>query len=267
MTSKKAKLIERVKERIATGEDLPSYFKLNEKNQYIGWVSNLAVHVPPTKQHLLKLDLHEAKDRFILFALAGAWSYTGHWESGAYFAVYLKDTSAAWTTDDWQNEGFVRSQIDEARKWCKKLARELGRKKARSFRNEFLDTTRLLAKNWKNIQDELDEASQSSDWEKFADDLGKLKILNYSTKSMSVKIPFILRELRCQGIYENIPGTLCCVADSRVCRVYREVFDDPLPVDKLKASARIYKDWGDWYDLPAFALTGPRDLEVDLSVK
>ena len=193
----KAEIIEKVKQYVYTNRNaLPSYFRINEDKQYLGWVSKLAVGLDGKKD---SLDLAQEKDLFILFALAGAWSHTGPWENGAYFAAYLKNS-------DWTIVNFLRN----------------------------------------------------------------LKILKHGEKALRIKIPFILREMRCQKLYSNIPGELCCIADQRVKEAYESLFGKNLPTDYLKASAEIYKDWGDLYDMPLFSLvvdkkTGKRDLELDLA--
>ena len=69
---------------------------------------------------------------------------------------------------------------------------------------------------------------------------------------MKIKIPFILRELRCQKIYSNIDGEYYCVADERVRKAYKSLRKE-LPTNYLEASSKIYKDFGDLYDIPAFA--------------
>lgn len=88
--------------------------------------------------------------------------------------------------------------------------------------------------------------------------------LGSGTKRMLMKIPLILRELRCQGIHSAIPGEYCCVPDARVIDSAKKL-GIKLPTastfDRLKAgSAKIYMLFGDLYDLPLFAF---EDLPKD----
>ncbi|MFO7815125.1 MAG: hypothetical protein R6V14_05250 [Halanaerobiales bacterium] len=74
---------------------------------------------------------------------------------------------------------------------------------------------------------------------------------------MRIKIPLILRELRCQNIYKDIPGKYCCVPDARVKNAAQQL-NIKLPYinsisNLLKASGVIYKHFGDLYDIPLFA--------------
>ena len=78
------------------------------------------------------------------------------------------------------------------------------------------------------------------------------------SKKMSIKIPLILRELRCQNIYDNIPGEFCCVADKRVVDASKKI-GIKLPYvtrttnNLIKVSTIIYELFGDLYDIPLFA--------------
>lgn len=262
----KAEIIEKVKQYVYTNRNaLPSYFRINEDKQYLGWVSKLAVGLDGKKD---SLDLAQEKDLFILFALAGAWSHTGPWENGAYFAAYLKNSD--WTIEEWKSDAFCEKKASEAKKWAEDVSQQATTRRLLSFREEFCDTTHRLAMVWDDVKTALASAQQSADWLSFVNFLRNLKILKHGEKALRIKIPFILREMRCQKLYSNIPGELCCIADQRVKEAYESLFGKNLPTDYLKASAEIYKDWGDLYDMPLFSLvvdkmTGKRDLEVDLA--
>ena len=77
----KAEIIEKVKQYVYTNRNaLPSYFRINEDKQYLGWVSKLAVGLDGKKD---SLDLAQEKDLFILFALAGARAYASDPKTGS----------------------------------------------------------------------------------------------------------------------------------------------------------------------------------------
>ncbi|MDC1105131.1 hypothetical protein OAT16_00400 [Prolixibacteraceae bacterium] len=93
--------------------------------------------------------------------------------------------------------------------------------------------------------------------------LREIKGLGVGDKKMLIKIPLILRELRCQGIYNNISGKLCCVPDARVYDATKELQIN-LPVTNslrsLKDSSEvIYELFGNLYDLPLFAYFDLKD--------
>lgn len=89
--------------------------------------------------------------------------------------------------------------------------------------------------------------------------------LGAGKNKMRIRIPLILRELRCQKIYNNIPGEICCVPDVRV-KISSKEIGIMLPhissIDNLlKASKIIYDNFGDLYDIPLFAY---EDVKKDI---
>lgn len=247
---------------------LPVYFGINDKGQYIGWVSKISVNFDRENLDLKdSLNLTDEKDLFILFALAGAWSHSGQWENGAYFALYLKNSD--WEILDWESHEFSVKQQMKANYWVNSVSSRADGGK-RSFRKEFCDTTHRLAKEWHSIKTALKFSEQLSEWGCFVCYLKNLKIIDNGKKTMDVKIHFILRELRCQGVYKNIPGALCCVADTRVREFYEKLFENTgdkeakLARDSILASNQIYQDWGDLYDLPPFSFVLDKNNEFTL---
>ncbi len=81
--------------------------------------------------------------------------------------------------------------------------------------------------------------------------------LGVGRNKMLIKITLILRELRCQKIYDNISGNLCCVPDARVYDSCQEIGIHMPKTNNLEnlitSSSKIYKLFGDLYDLPLFA--------------
>lgn len=101
----------------------------------------------------------------------------------------------------------------------------------------------------------------------FVDCISSMKGLGAGERTMKIKISLILRELRIQNIYQNIPGKWCCVPDSRVIKAAKsDIFAIDLPnycttiPAVLKASERIYNLFTDLYDLPLFAFKDIEDL-------
>lgn len=110
-----------------------------------------------------------------------------------------------------------------------------------------------MAQNWLQIKSKLKDAYISNNWKLFIDYLSSIEGLGSGKKRMRIKIPLILRELKCQNIYNNIDGKYCCVADERVRKTYIEYFSKKLPLNYLKASEIIWNDFGELYDIPLFA--------------
>ena len=91
----------------------------------------------------------------------------------------------------------------------------------------------------------------------FIDYISEIKGLGAGDKRMKIKIPLILRELRCQGVYKNIPGKFCCVPDIRAIDTAKAIGISGLRSNTInammKSSEIIYKNFGDLYDIPLFA--------------
>ena len=121
-----------------------------------------------------------------------------------------------------------------------------------AFRKDIYNSVNKLALNWYDIKSKMKQADLLSNWQIFIDYLSGIEGLGAGNKKMRIKIPLILRELRCQNIYNNIDGKYCCVADERVRNAYKSL-GKKLPVSYLKASEIIYNDFGDLYDIPPFA--------------
>ena len=114
-----------------------------------------------------------------------------------------------------------------------------------------------LGNSWNDIYKKLNENHTERDWRQFAVYMNSIQGLGYGNKAMLIKIPLILRELRCQKVFDNIPGKYCCVADSRVKEAFKIItcknFYTSNIDNVLKASEKIYADYGDLYDIPLFA--------------
>ena len=207
----------------------------------------------------MSLDLYKEEDLFLLFVLASAWSRTGQWENAAFFTTYLK-IKEKYHLDQWRDEVFVNCEMTEKDKnavWIVSECSGVVPRKKVCFRKDLYASVVVIAKNWNMIKEKLELAECLKDYSLFIDYLASLDGLGTGQKRMRIKIPLILRELRCQGIYPDIPGELCCVPDERVKAASKELGIE-LPtinsIDSLfKASAIIYQQFGDLYDIPLFA--------------
>lgn len=127
-----------------------------------------------------------------------------------------------------------------------------------SFRKDIFTSVHIFAEEWESILFELNSASCSGNYVSFMEHLRDIKGLGVGSKRLCIKIPLILRELRCQNVYKDIPGELCCVPDERVKSAAKELgFSMPSLTNNLSSlitvSRAIYKHFGDLYDIPLFA--------------
>ena len=243
------------------------YVNIYSNGNYAGWVSDFHIVDKQTGKSVC-LNLACPQDRFILFAIASCWSRSGAWENGAYFGAYLKSLHEDPFTY-WMDKNKIAEEKEKSSKVAEQIEQNGGLKprKKVAFRSDFYDSLEVLAKNWESIEKSLKNSERQNDYMIFIDCISSMKGLGAGKRTMKIKIPLILRELRIQNIYENIPGKWCCVPDSRVIKAAKsDIFAIDLPnycttiPAVLKASERIYNLFTDLYDLPLFAFNDIEDL-------
>lgn len=223
-----------------------SYINLDKKGCYKGWVCDFRLKHKPTNQQL-GLDLSKENDLFLLFVLASSWSKTGPWENALFFTSYLKV--------NYDISKVLRREtkiIPDKFEFVEEDYIGIKARKTVFFRKDFYDSVEVLIDNWDDIKKVLQISEKVSNWKVFIEYISHLNGLGTGNNNMKIKIPFVLRELRCQKIYSNIDGKYCCVVDERVKKAYKSM-TKTLPKDYLEASNVLYKQFGDLYDIPAFA--------------
>lgn len=239
--------------------DLP-YINLIEndksfcKYSYKGWVDNFYLRDVKSNS-IVRLDLRKEKDLFLLFVLASSWSKNTRWENAVFFVtnfILMDDFSIS----DWSNEDFLNEKIACRSKDCFDIQTKVQGLCSRiklSFKSDFYPSVKVLADSWENIKAQLEYSSRTANWIAFIDYMYTIEGLGTGKKKMRIKIPLLLRELRCQNIFNNIDGKYCCVADKRVREAYNTYLNKGLPGNYLKASEVIWNDFGELYDIPPFA--------------
>lgn len=234
------------------------YSNLSENNIYLGWVSNFQIKF--SDGTFMSLDLKEENDLFLLFVLAITWSRTGPWENAAFFTTYLKHNKKN-NLEYWIQKENIGSEVFNRKISANsiiKIVSGVNPRKKISFRKDIFESIHILSNQWDKIKSELLSSSFSGNYIPFINFMRNLDGLAGSSRKMSIKIPLILRELRCQNIYRNIPGEFCCVADARVVRAAKDL-GIRLPTvtrttnNLINVSTIIYELFGDLYDLPLFA--------------
>jgi len=262
------KIIEILIDKLYENKEKYNYINLKSKNEYAGWVTNFNLKL--IDGQTMCLDLTNEQDLFLLFVLAIAWSRTGPWENAAYFVTYLKVRKLD-SVEFWLNEENVSNEEKNrnisANTVLSYIAEAKTRKKI-SFRKDIYKSIHLLAKNWINIKISLAMSNKTGEYKSFMYFMRNIEGLGVKNRKMFIKIPLILRELRCQNIYENIPGNFCCVPDARVKDACKELQIKlptlTLEIDSLiKVSSVIYDYFGNLYDLPLFAY---QDIKEQLVV-
>jgi len=250
---------------VIKNKDKLSYINLNENNEYRGWTYDFNITLANGKN--MNLDLSQEKDLFLLFVLASSWSKTGPWENAAFFTTYLK-ISQKDKVELWLDNDFVQDEINKSAQSSKsivKLCNGVVPRKKVSFRKDYYASIKVIAENWSEIKNKLDTSNIENNYRIFIDYISKLEGLGAGKNKMRIKIPLILRELRCQKIYDNIPGELCCVPDERVKTSSKEIgiiMPHINTMDSLlKASKIIYDNFGELYDIPLFAY---EDVKEDI---
>jgi len=242
-------------------EQLP-YANIGSKNEYLGWVNDFKLK--DLNNNKIILDLKKENDLFLLFVLAVVWSRTGQWENSAFFVSYLKvsgkDSVSFWAYDTNYLEESDKRKIN-AERIFNQLSGIIPRKKI-NFREDIFNSIHLLANKWSEILLKLNESEKENNYNIFISFIRNIEGLGVGNKKIMIKIPLILRELRCQNIYSNIPGEYCCVPDARVIDTCKEIgisISNATSLEYLlRSSTKIYSLFGDLYDLPLFAY---EDLE------
>lgn len=233
------------------------YANLNKECQYVGWVSDF--RLINLNKEIISLNLKDEGDMFLLFVLAVVWSRTGPWENSAFFVAYLKVKgigNAAYWADLNNSKKEENARLESVKLIICSVNGIRSRKKI-SFRKDIFDSINVLAQNWEDINGSLALSEQQRDYKIFMKFIRDIEGLGVGRKKILIKIPLILRELRCQNIYKDIPGELCCVPDARVYDTCKEI-GIKLPITNslenlILSSSKIYQLFGDLYDLPLFA--------------
>ena len=250
-------MIDRLKEAVIENKGVIPYINLNDENKYKGWTHNFGIKLP--NNEYMKLNLENEGDLFLLFVLASSWSKTGQWENAAFFTTYLKHNDkhklGLWLDDD-----FINNEIQNRKKNASQFTSICSGVKPRrkvSFRKDYFSSVRKLLAEWDNIKKSLEQSELEGDYKIFINYISNVRGLGAGKNKMRIKIPLILRELRCQNVYSDISGKYCCVPDARVKKSAQQL-KIKLPYinsisNLLKASGVIYKHFGDLYDIPLFA--------------
>lgn len=240
-------------------KNLP-YINLDRNGNYSGWISDF--HIVNKHTHIpMRLDLSLENDLFVLFALASCWSRTGQWENSACFAVYLKMAHKDYV-QYWKDSTVIEQEKCLRHDSVKLVSKNYAMAKSGSkiaFRSDFYDSMKVLADSWCGILDSLERSEITNDYHIFISHISNIPGLGARSNKMKIKIPLLLREMRIQNVYKNIPGKWCCVPDSRVREAaISDLFNISLPINAtmqsvLKSSEIIYNLFGDLYDIPLFA--------------
>ena len=269
-------------EKCKTDEHIKKYVegRLDKYGNYTGWVGSKNLS---NEKNSLVLELSEDNDQFLLYCLASAWSASGQWENAAVLIYTIKNHCPDLSSPlAWRDEKKLEESKNEAIKQLKIHSSEhtemfAARKKA-TPRGDIYPAFKEIARKWVEIKALMDAAEETCEWEPFVHTLKNMTGLAPGNKCLNIKIPLILRELRCQKIYHSIPGELCCVPDQRVLNAIKYLkrhpyYDSncglkayrPASARSLIASSKaIYKNFGDLYDLPLFSAA---DMYTELTVE
>lgn len=258
--------------RAASDNNLPYVIgRLDQDDKYTGWVNPALKSSNPT----LSLDLNRDNERFLLFCLASAWSASGQWENAATLVYTIKhDLYELTFPNAWVQESATEKLRSLTQVATTRNSSLFNPRKKIHIREDVFPAFRNIALKWVQINEQMRAASQTADWENFIYQLRDIEGLapGFTSKghgkALLIKIPLILRELRCQNIFQNIPGELCCVPDQRVIDAVKALQKQPgyphrcrlksyrpsTPQLLIASSKAIYEHFGDLYDLPLFAL-------------
>lgn len=240
--------------------------RLDDQKRYMGWVGN---QDDTSTYKTLKLNLNQPNDQFLLYCLASAWSASGQWENAATLIYAMKTSNSELSCPTaWSSDRFEKSRSEAQENFYKNKDIFQPRRKVNKPREDIFPAIRELAIRWNYIQNLMLLANENSAWESFVFEIREIKGLAPGNRCLNIKIPLILRELRCQNIFDNIPGGLCCVPDARVIDAIKYLkikgrlqkdcnLSTCRPSDAktlIRFSKAIYTIYGDLYDIPLFAV-------------
>lgn len=250
-------------------EKLIAHFKeaypdlVTSSGTYCGWVSNF--HGATYDGQSVGWDLNTPEDRFALYCLASAWSRSGRWEGPVRLALAMSIEDGEfrdprfWAKED---AGRLNEALTDLIDRGGRLAAIRDARNA-SARIDCAASFKVIGEQFDFIEETVERLRLGMDGP--AETVKRLRSVSgtgYGDRTWRIKIPLILRELRCAG-WTEIPNSCCCVPDARVTNAYNRL-GERLPTDLLRASAQIADDFGDLYDLPPFFAP---DLEVRMEGK
>ena len=242
-----------------------AYANLNENKKYSGWVSDF--HLKTKSGEKINLNLNNEYELFLLFVLAIAWSRSGRWENAPYLISHIKHECII-DINYWKNSENIENEIKNRKYNAKNITNNVSGINPRikiSFRKDIFNSIKILANKWDEIFKKLKESNNVVEYKAFIEYLSKIKGLGCGNNTIFIKIPLILRELRCQNIFPNIPGELCCVIDKRVDNACKIIgLETPSAYNSIKPwifySKLVYKHFNDLYDIPLFAYKDIYDI-------
>jgi len=236
------------------------YINLNDKKMYSGWVTDFHIYSKNCNENSISLNLKNETDLFLFFILILAWSRTDNFENAPFLIAYII-LNGKNEIDYWKNNQNIIKEINDRKTNAKNIGNITTGLKSRykiSFRKDIFESIYILAQKWSDINKVLKDYSSQNDYIGFMKYINNISGLGCGKNSIFIKIPLILRELRCQNVFNNIPGELCCVIDDRVIKACKIIgLDIPTRYNSINylinSSKIIYKYFGDLYDIPLFA--------------
>jgi hypothetical protein len=229
-----------------------------------GWVIDF--HLRNWDGKPIRLNLHRERDLFILFAFALVRSHRGSWENAVYFATYLK-IAEKHDPEFWISVDNVFEEI-LSRDWHADLTTMAVAPKTLPhhtihFDEEIFHQLHTLAKKWPAIMDVLNTSKQTKNYRPFLFFMSLIPGLDINPATVSVMVPQILKELKCQELHPDVPGPMCCVLDRRVLKAAKTVGirlpQITGPKAYFEAAEKVYSLFPRDFELPLFAY---KDLKV-----
>ncbi|PAV12482.1 hypothetical protein ASJ81_06255 [Methanosarcina spelaei] len=244
-------------------------------DSYRGWFEEYPLRFDKDDEENFNFDFSKEKDIIALIFLATAWNMPNYkWENtvGLVAVLYKKNLL---DIDKWSSQRFIES-LDK-----NDLVREMN-----NFRSTFLsdrgnlyikggkygvfERLHIVAREYnflketlqidKIIEGEIPPKLDHNIFPRFDNPRLVIEVKRKSNKIakypiLRVKVPLILRELKCQNRID-ISGEYCCVPDTKVKQIMKTIGYNPsLDYDYSSViynSKIIYKYFGLHYDLPLF---------------
>ncbi|MCP3868638.1 MAG: hypothetical protein GY703_11185 [Gammaproteobacteria bacterium] len=218
---------------------------------YIGWVSSF--HGATYDGQPVSWDLDQSRYRFGLYCLASAWSRSGRWEGPVRLLMAMSMEDGDYLEPTYWANGNPNRIAEDFEYLVKRggAAAQIPRARNASARQDCVASFMTIGREFDFIEETVQRLhGGQGDPGETVRRLRSIIGTGFGNRAWRIKIPLILRELRCAG-WDGIPGESCCVPDIRVANTYAR-YGCFLPGDLLMASAKIYEHFGDLFDLPPF---------------
>lgn len=245
-------------------------------NGYKGWFKEYPIKFGKEDEENFNFDFSKEKDIIALIFLATAWNVPNYrWENAVGLVAVLYKKNLLEKIDNWNSQKEIESLdkndlVREMNNFRSTFLGDRGNLYIKSGKDGVFERLRIVAKEYNFLKEtlQIDNILEGkippkldhNIFPRFDNPRLMIEVKRKNNKIakspiLRVKVPLILRELKCQNRID-ISGEYCCVPDTKVKQMMKTIGYNPsLDCDYSSViynSKIIYKYFGLHYDLPLF---------------